>query len=71
MSLRLCGFAQLEIMEQTNKIMEKYLSVTKENNIEIYQELLPYAKGARSTFPDWKCTSPCVFEPKNSMNRKI
>ncbi len=68
---RLCGSAQLEIMEQTSKIMEKYLSATKENNIEIYQELLPYAKGARCTFPDWKCTSPCVFGPKNAMNRKI
>lgn len=68
---RLCGSAQLEIMEQTRKIMEKYLSATKENNIEIYQELLPYAKGARCTFPDWKCTTPCVFGPKNAMNRKI
>lgn len=68
---RLCGSAQLEIMEQTRKIMEKYLSATKENNIEIYQELLPYAKGARCTFPDWKCTTPCVFGPKNAINRKI
>lgn len=68
---RLCGAAQLEIMEQTKIIMDKYLEETKQNNPEIYQELLPYSKGARCTFPDWKCTAPCIFGPKNAMKRKI
>ena len=68
---RLCGAAQLEIMEQTSKIMEKYLAETKETNPEIYQELLPYSKGARCTFPGWKCTTPCVFGAKGAMKRKI
>lgn len=68
---RLCGAAQLEIMEQTKITMDKYLEATKENNLEIYQELLPYSKGARCTFPDWKCTSPCVFGAKDAMKRKI
>ena len=68
---RLCGAAQLEIMEQTDRIMKKYLEATKEKDTEIYEELLPYSKGARCTFPGWKCTTPCVFGPKNAMKRKI
>ncbi len=68
---RLCGVAQLEIMEQTKKTLDKYLDATKVKNPEIYEELLPYSKGARCTFPGWKCTVPCVFGPKNAMTRKI
>lgn len=67
---RLCGSAQLEIMEQTQKTMEKYLEATKEKT-ELYNYLLPYSKGARCTFPGWKCESPCIFGGKNAMNRVI
>lgn len=67
---RLCGAAQLEIMEQTKKIMEKYLEATK-NKPELYNYLLPYSRGARCTFPGWKCNSPCIFGGKNAMNRRI
>lgn len=67
---RLCGAAQLEIMEQTNITMKKYLEATK-NDSELYNYLLPYSKGARCTFPGWKCTSPCIFGGKNAMNRVI
>lgn len=67
---RLCGAAQLEIMEQTEVTLKKYLEATK-NKPEIYNELLPYSKGARCTFPGWKCSSPCIFGGKNAMNRKI
>ena len=68
---RLCGAAQLEIMDQTKIIMQKYLEKTKESAPEIYNELLPYSKGARCTFPGWKCTAPCVFGAKDAMKRKI
>ena len=68
---RLCGSAQLEIMDQTKTIMQKYLEKTKESAPEIYNELLPYSKGARCTFPGWKCTAPCVFGAKDAMKRKI
>lgn len=68
---RLCGAAQLEIMDQTKIIMQKYLEKTKECAPEIYNELLPYSKGARCTFPGWKCTAPCVFGAKDAMKRKI
>ena len=67
---RLCGAAQLEIMEQTVITMNKYLDAVKGNSV-IENELLPYSKGARCTFPGWKCKSPCIFGGKNAMNRKI
>ena len=67
---RLCGAAQLEIMEQTVETMNKYLEAVKGNTtIESY--LLPYSKGARCTFPKWKCNSPCIFGGKNAMTRKV
>lgn len=68
---RLCGAAQLEIMEQTQDTMRKYLEATKETNPEVYEYLLPYSKGARCTFPGWKCTSPCIFGGKNAFSRVI
>ena len=67
---RLCGAAQLEIMEQTQETMNKYLKEVKDNPV-IYEYLLPYSRGARCTFPGWKCNAPCVFGAKNAMNRKI
>lgn len=67
---RLCGAAQLEIMEQTRITMDKYLEAEKDNQ-EIYNYLLPYSKGARCTFPGWKCNAPCIFGGKGAMNRKI
>ena len=68
---RLCGAAQLEIMEQTLDTMKKYLDATKETNKEVYEYLLPYSKGARCTFPGWKCDTPCVFGPMGAIKRKI
>ena len=68
---RLCGAAQLEIMEQTLHTMRKYLDATKETNEDVYKYLLPYSKGARCTFPGWKCETPCVFGGPGAVNRKI
>ena len=67
---RLCGAAQLEIMEQTVETMNKYLEAVKNDTI-IENYLLPYSKGARCTFPGWKCNSPCIFGGKKAMTRKI
>lgn len=66
---RLCGAAQIEIMEQTVITMNKYLENVKNPTIKNY--LLPYSKGARCTFPGWKCNSPCIFGGKGAMTRKI
>lgn len=67
---RLCGFSQLEIMQETKNIMDKYLEATKDKP-ELYQYLLPYSRGARCTFPGWKCDSPCVFGGYGAMIRNI
>lgn len=67
---RLCGCAQLEIMEQTQKTMEKYLDAVKYSPT-LHDYLLPYSKGARCTFPGWKCESPCIFGSKDAMHRLI
>lgn len=67
---RLCGSAQLEIMEQTNNTLSKYMEAVKEKP-ELYNYLLPYSKGARCTFPGWKCNSPCIFGGKDAMKRII
>ena len=65
---RLCGAAQLEIMEQTKETLNKYLEAVKDKP-QLYNYLLPYTKGARCTFPGWKCTDPCIFGGKNASNR--
>lgn len=68
---RLCGCAQLEVAMQTKATLERYLENTKETNKEVYEYLLQYSKGARCTFPDYKCTSPCVWGPKNAFERMV
>ena len=69
---RLCGCAQLEIMNQTQLTMERYLeALLIADQTELYNYLLPYSKGARCTFPNWKCNSPCIFGAKGAMNRCI
>ena len=67
---RLCGAAQLEIMQQTLRTMSKYMEATKDRP-ELYNYLLPYSKGARCTFPGFECTSPCIFGGKEAIKRII
>lgn len=66
---RLCGEAQLEIAMQTKEIMDKYMENTKDIKPQIYNYLLPYSKGARCTFPNFKCAKPCIFGARNALNR--
>lgn len=68
---RICGAAQLEIMNQTKDTLDKYIENTRNTNKEVYEYLLPYSKGARCTFPGFKCTAPCVFGGINALNRTI
>lgn len=69
---RLCGAAQLEIAIQTKENLNKYINAVKENgNEEIYNYLLQYTKGARCTFPGWRCNSPCIWGAKNALNRLV
>ena len=68
---RLCGAAQLEIALQTKEILNKYMENTKDSKKEIYEYLLPYSRGARCTFPGFKCTLPCMWGAKRGIDRKI
>lgn len=68
---RICGAAQLEIMEQTYDILQKYINNTKESNEDVYNYLLPYSKGVRCTYPGFKCTGPCIWGAKNSLTRMV
>lgn len=68
---RICGAAQLEIMNQTKDTLDKYIEKTRNTNKDVYEYLLPYSKGARCTFPGFKCTAPCVFGGINALNRTI
>jgi hypothetical protein len=68
---RVCGCAQLEIMDQTYEILNKYIDETKNSNEDVYEYLLPYKKGARCTYPGFKCTAPCMWGAINSLKRKI
>lgn len=61
MKERKCSHAQLEINQQTNLILRKYVEALKAKNHARAEELEKYTKGARCTFPDYKCPSPCGF----------
>lgn len=68
---RLCGAAQLEIAIQTKQILDRYLEKTKDCKKEIYDYLLPYTKGARCTFPGFRCTLPCMWGAKKGIDRLV
>jgi len=68
---RLCGHVQLETAIQTDVTLKKFMESVKETDPEVYEEMLPYSHGARCTFPGFKCQKPCVFGPKNALNRRI
>jgi len=68
---RLCGAAQLEIALQTKEILDRYMENTKDSKKTIYEYLVPYSKGARCTFPGFKCTLPCMWGAKRGIDRKI
>ena len=68
---RLCGCAQLEIALQTKETLNKYLAETKESEEEVYEYLSKYSKGARCTFPNFKCKNVCIWGAKDAFNRKI
>lgn len=68
---RLCGAAQLEIAIQTKEILNRYLANTKDSKPEIYEYLMPFSKGARCTFPGWRCTQPCIWGAKRGIDRQI
>ncbi len=68
---RLCGEAQLDIALHTKENLDRYLENIKDTNKDLYEEMKQYGNGARCTFKGFKCTSPCIFGPKEALNRYI
>lgn len=71
MKERKCTFAQLEINQQTSLIVNEYAKALKAKNHPRAAELEAYTKGARCTFPDYKCPSPCGFKEGITETRTI
>jgi len=68
---RKCSHAQLEINQQTNLVLNKYVQALRERKHKRAEELSQYTKGARCTFPDYKCSSPCGFIEGINETREI
>ena len=68
---RLCSHAQLEIMLQTKKTLEKYKNGLVSSGNPKAEDIKNYCKVARCTFPNYRCDSPCHFKEGINLNRKI
>jgi hypothetical protein len=69
---RLCGCAQLEIMQNTADLAEKLLRNIEPLDPKISDKLKPLLNGPRCTFSDDGCPGDnCYFGPKNGVDRKI
>ncbi|MFQ6724013.1 MAG: FAD-dependent thymidylate synthase [Clostridia bacterium] len=71
MKERKCTFAQLEIAQQTDLILNKYVEELRAKNHPRAEELALYTKGSRCTFPDYKCPNPCGFKEGINETRLI
>ena len=61
---RLCSAAQLEICDKTRETLLNH-------EHRLAGDIEKYTKGARCTFPDFECTSPCHFAEGVKLTRKI
>ena len=43
----------------------------KKDNHPLKDDIVKYSKGARCTFPGFKCSSPCGFKEGITLTRKI
>lgn len=68
---RLCSAAQLEIMNQTKETLTKYKEALVLSNHPLKDDIDKYTKGARCTFPDYRCPRDCKFTEGKKLIRKI
>ena len=66
---RLCTAAQLEVMEQTKKTLEKYIEHCDDNYTRL--QLLMLNKGARCVEKNYICNTPCGFKQGIDLTREI
>lgn len=71
MKERKCSYAQLEVNNQTESLLKKYIAELEKANHPRSEELKKYDRGARCTFPDYECKSPCGFKEGVKMDRTI
>ena len=71
MKERKCSASQLEINQQTNETLALYVKHLQAKNHRRAEELAKYTRGARCTFPDYKCPSPCGFKEGIEETRTI
>lgn len=68
---RKCSYAQLEINDQSQELIKEYHNALKKDNHPRANEIEKYTYGARCTFPDYTCPSPCGFKEGVQMTREI
>ena len=68
---RKCAVVLLETNQQIRALITKYHNALVENNHPRAKELAIYTKGARCTFPGFKCTHPCAFKEAINETRKV
>ena len=66
---RLCSCAQLEIMRQTDNILDRYYNETNNQDVKDYLE--NYRGGARCVNSNFKCQTPCKFKEGINLDREI
>ena len=68
---RLCTFAQLEINNVSKDILSKYARTLELKNHPLKDDIKLYLKGARCTFPCYKCNEQCNFAEGIKLTRLI
>ncbi len=68
---RLCTYAQLEIAMQTKDTLQKYRDGLEAKKHYLADDIAKYDRGARCSFPDYKCTNDCGFAEGKKLIRKI
>ena len=72
---RLCTAAQLEVCDITKETLTKYVKSLElselKSNKKILEKLKKYTLGARCTFEEFDCPSPCKFVKGIILSRKI
>lgn len=68
---RKCTFAQLEINQQANQTLSKYITALQSSNHPRLEELKAYSHGSRCTFPNYTCENPCGFKDGVVETRQI
>ena len=68
---RLCSAAQLETETNTKNILNKYKENLEKKNHPLKEDIKKYSRGARCTFPTFKCSQDCNFKEGKLLDRKI